>query len=205
MGDDARAEVLRPREDEILRDLESVGVSASSVSGLRTSGVRYRAAIPVLLTWLDRVDDPRLKDQVVRTLTVPWAGPDARLRLLREFREPGPQEDPTGTGLRWTVGNALEVLFDDDCYDEYARVVVDPAFGRGREMIVLALGRSKRPEAAGLLASLVADPTIGGHAIQALSRVATPAERAALESGLQDPRAWVRAAARRGLARLAPG
>jgi len=127
-----------------------------------------------------------------------------RRRFLRDFREL-PQEDPTILGLRWTIGNALNVLFVDEYYDDYARLVVDPVFGRSREMLALVLGRSKRPEAAALLASLVSDSTIGGHAIQALSRVATPAERAALESGLRDPRAWVRAAAWRGLSRLAPG
>ncbi len=52
MSDDARTEEARPREDEILRELESVGVSASSVSAGRTSGVRYRAVVPVLLAWL---------------------------------------------------------------------------------------------------------------------------------------------------------
>ena len=194
MSGNARTEVLRPREDEILRDLESVGVSASSVSALRTSGVRYRAATPVLLAWLDRVD-----------VSVPWAGPEVRQRFLSCFRELDPQEDPTGTGLRWTIGNALDVLFSDVSYDAYVTLVVEPAFGRGREMLALALGRSKRPEAAALLASLVGDPTIGGHAIQALSRVATPSERAALEAGLQDPRGWVRASARRGLSRLTTG
>lgn len=205
MSDNARTEELRPREDEILRDLESVGVRTSSVSALRTSGVRYRAAVPVLLAWLDRVDDPRLKDQLVRALSVPWAGPEVRQRFLSDFRELDPQEDPTGTGMRWTIGNALNVLFSDVYYDDYVTLVVEPAFGRGREMLALALGKSKRPEAAALLASLVGDPTIGGHAIQALSRVATPSERPALESGLQDPRGWVRASARRGLSRLTPG
>ena len=203
MSDHTRIEELRPREDEVLRDLKSVGVSASSVSGLRTSGTRYRAAVPVLLEWLDRVDDPRLRDQLVRALSVPWAGTEARQRFLRDFRELDPQEDTTGLGLRWTIGNALNILFVDEYYDDYVTLVVDPAFGRSREMLALALGRSRRSEAAALLASLAGDPTIGGHAIQALSRVATPAERAALESGLEDARAWVRASARRGLSRLA--
>jgi len=205
VSDSFRDENLRPREDEILRDLESVGVSASSVSGLRTSGMRYRAAVPVLLAWLDRVDDRRLKDQLVRTLSVPWVGPEVRQRFLRDFRELDLQDDPDGLGLRWTIGNALNVLFRDEHYDDYVALVVDPAFGRSRETLALALGKSKRPEVAALLASLVGDPAIGGHAIQALSRVATPAERAALESGLEDPRAWVRAAARRGVSRLTPG
>ena len=54
-----------------------------------------------------------MKDSLVRALSVPWAKPQAIEPLIAEFRQVAHSVDPTGMGLRWTVGNALNVLFDD--------------------------------------------------------------------------------------------
>ena len=74
---------------------------------LRHSGTKYKSAIPVLLRWLPKVAYSSLKEDIIRTLSVPWAKPEATPILLEEFKN---IEDPTGTGLRWVIGNALEVL-----------------------------------------------------------------------------------------------
>jgi hypothetical protein len=38
--------------------------------------------------------------------------------MIDEFRRVDSSVDPTGTGLRWTIGNALEVLADDSSFDD---------------------------------------------------------------------------------------
>jgi HEAT repeat protein len=191
-----------PGEEPVLAALAAAGFAARSLADLRHSGGPYRGAIPVLLEWLPKVTDRKVKEEIVRALSVPWAKPVAAQAMIEEFRHVDASLDPTGTGLRWTIGNALDVLADDSCFDELVELAQDRRFGRARQMIVLALGRSKNPAAAEVLLGLVDDPDVDGHAVKALGRLKAPVARAVLERKLDDNRAWVRGEARRALAKL---
>jgi len=122
--------------------------------------------------------------------------------MIDEFRRVNSSVDPTGTGLRWTIGNALEVLADDSSFDELAGLARDRRYGKARQMLVLGLGKSKRPEAVEVLVGLMDDPEVDGQAVMALGKLRTPLARAALESKRDDKRAWVRREARKALGRL---
>jgi HEAT repeat protein len=193
-----------PGEEPILAELAAVGFSTRSLADLRHSGTRYRDAVPVLLRWLARVSDPKVKEEIVRALSVPWAKPAATGPLVEQFRLVDASVDPTGLGLRWVIGNALDAVFDDAAFDAFAELAADRGYGRARQMVVLGLGKSKRPEAVGVLLGLVGDPDVDGHAVKALGKLKAPAARAALEAKLDDSRAWVRGEARKALAKL-PG
>jgi HEAT repeat protein len=186
-------------EPELLRELAEVGYEFDSLADLRTSRLRYRDAIPVLLSGLERATDRKVKGEIVRALSVPWAKPAATRPLIEQFRE---VEDETGMGLRWTIGNALEVVWDDSCFDDLVALARDVQFGKAREMVVLGLGRSKRTEAGDVLIELLDDPVVSGHAVKALRKLKVPAARAGLERMLDDERAWVRKEAQRALAAL---
>ncbi len=191
-------------EDELLlRDLRGVGYDVGHVSELRTSGERYAEAVPVLVDWLPRITDRGLLDSVVRALSVPWAKPAAVDALVRLFETLPPEEGEMG--LRWTVGNALEVVGDDGHFDDLARLARDRRFGRAREMVVLwfgKVGKKRRDDAVTLLLELVEDPDVDGHATQALARLGDPRSREALERMAGDDRAWVRSKATAGLKKL---
>ena len=192
-------------EESILAELATAGFRVQSLADLRQSGRRYPEAVPVLLRWLPRVCDPRLEEEVVRALSVPWARPAATGPLLARFRLVDAAVDPTGLGLRWVIGNALEVLFDDAHFPEFAELATDRDFGRARQMVVLGLGKSARPEAVDVLLDLLSDSEVDGHAIMALGKLRAPAARAGLEGKLNDGRPWVRREARKALAILGPG
>ena len=176
-----------------------MGYEVESLADLRSSGLRYRDAIPILLSGLASADDPRVKGEIVRALSVPWAKAVATRPLLEEFKRVA---DETGMGLRWIIGNALEVVWDDDCFEDLVELARDPSFGRAREMVVLGLRKSKRPEAGDVLIELLDDPVVSGHAVSALRRLKLPQARAGLERMLGDKRAWVRKEAQRALAAL---
>jgi HEAT repeat protein len=188
----------------LLEELAAAGYVVSSVSELRESGVRYRAAIPVLVNGLVQCDDVREREGIVRALSVPWARDEALGPLIAEFKSAQERWGPAGEGLAWAVGNALEVLADDSMFPELVELASDSRYGRARQMIVLALGKSKRPEAVQVLMGLVDDPEVDGHAISALAKLKAPAAREAFESKLDDERAWVRREARKALTKL-PG
>ncbi|MFF1531069.1 HEAT repeat domain-containing protein [Cellulomonas sp. NPDC058312] len=189
-------------EEPILVDLAAVGFAVRSLADLRRPGVRYRDAIPVLVEWLGRASDPKVKGEIARALSVPWAKPVAVRPVIEEFRAVDVEVDPTGTGVRWTMGNALEVLFDDAYFDAFVELAADKRYGKARQMVVLGLAKSKRPQVVDVLLGLVDDPDVDGHAVKALAKLRAPAARLAFESKLGDSRAWVRSEARKGLNRL---
>lgn len=187
-----------------MTELAAAGVATRSLTELRQSGKRYRGAVPVLLRWLERASDPKVKEELVRALSVPWAKPMATGPLIEQFQLVDQSVDPSGLGLRWTIGNALDVVFDDGSFDALAGLAQDRRYGKARQMVVLGLGKSKRPEAADVLLGLLDDPDVDGHAVKALGKLRSPAAREALEIKLDDRRAWVRDEARKALAKL-PG
>jgi HEAT repeat protein len=186
----------------LLGELAEAGFPVGSLTELRTSGQRYRAAVPVLLRWLPLVSDRNLKEDLVRALSVPWARPVAARPLLDEFDRVEMSDDPTGTGLRWAIGNALSIVADDSVFDELVRIVENRAFGKARQMVVIALGRSKRREAVPVLIGLLDDDDVSGHAVKALAKLRSHDARPALERMVNDPRSWVRKEAQKALAKL---
>jgi HEAT repeat protein len=189
--------------DSLLGDLAAAGFPVDSVWGLSQSGSRYRAAVPVLVTWLPRVTSPSEKEGIIRALSVPWARPEALGSIIDEFSALPVPGDPRQELVRWAAGNAIEVLWDDARFDDLVELAVDRRYGKAREMVVLGLGRSERPEAGRVLVELLEDPVVSGHAVEALARLKVPEARPGLERMTADNRAWVRRAARRALAKLA--
>ncbi|MFW8744913.1 HEAT repeat domain-containing protein [Mesorhizobium japonicum] len=186
----------------ILKELADAGFVASSLADLRHSGTRYKAAVPVLLRWLGRDVDPSVKEEIVRALSVPWAKPVAVEPLAEQFRSIDGTVDPTGFGLRWVVGNALAAVFDDAHFDLFAELATNRPYGKARQMIVAALGKSRDPRAVTVIAGLIDDPDVDGHAVKALAKFNSPTARLALAGKVDDKRAWVRNEARKALAKF---
>ncbi|QHK21026.1 hypothetical protein GU243_16385 [Pseudarthrobacter psychrotolerans] len=185
----------------MLSELADAGYPVASVSDLRNSGLRYEAAVPVLLKWLPKVA-LREMESIVRALSVPWAKSQALDPLIALFQADPVPSDAMGELLRWAVGNALEVLWDDTRFDELVALTKDKRFGKAREMVVLGFRRSKLPKAVDVLIRHLDDPEVSGHAVIALGKLRDPRARAGLESMTSDQRTWVRKAAETALSRL---
>lgn len=188
--------------EALLQELAAAGFEVASVSELRTSGLRYAQAVPALLRGLSRSESLEEREEIVRALSVPWARKQALVPLIEEFQSIELRDDGQLELLRWAVGNALEVLFDDGSFEALAELARDKRYGKARQMIVIGLGKSKRPEAVQVLLSLLDDPDVDGQAVKALGKLKAPAARVALEGKLADRRGWVRSEARKALAKL---
>jgi HEAT repeat protein len=186
----------------LLEELAAAGYPVGSVSELRTSRARYADAVPVLLRWLARAETLKEKEEIVRALSVPWARAAALGPLIKEFRAAPAPGDPKSELMRWAVGNGIEVLWDDARFEELVALARDERYGKAREMVVLGLGRSKRPEAGAVLVELLDDAVVNGHAVKALGKLRDPRARDGLRRMTEDGRAWVRKEAERALARL---
>lgn len=194
-----------PTPSGLLEDLRHAGVPVSDVWDLVNSQVQYRAALPVLIDWLQSVDArvpaderPKVREGLVRALSVPAARPAAAPVMIEEFRR---ALDPSGLGFRWVVGNALSVVADDSVFDEIMTLAQDPRYGKARQMVVLGLARSKDPRAVTLLVSLLDDEDVVAHAVMALGKIRPPGVRPLVERLLDHPQAFVRGEAKKALAR----
>ncbi len=195
---DARIEEFARLSKPILRELAAVGLSCSSIDGLRRSGVHYERAVPILIAWLPLITDPGLKEAVVRALSVPWARPVAAQPLIAEFlKAPG-----QGSGLKWAIGNALSVVADDSVFDNLAALVRDKRHGKAREMLAVAIGNMRDPRAVDLAIELLGDDEVAGHTLMAIGKLGAQKARPVVEPFLNHPKAWIRAKAKRVLARL---
>lgn len=178
----------------VLADLAAAGFEVEAVGDLRRLG-KYAKAVPVLARWLPRVEDAAVKEDIVRTLSVPWARDVAPL-LLSEFEQ---AEDP---GLRWAIGNALEVLANDDIADELIGLATNRQYGKAREMVTVGLGKLKHPRVTDVLLDLLADEEVVGHAVMALGKLRAKEARSSIEPLLKHPKPWVRKEAKKALANI---
>lgn len=180
--------------------LHAADFAVDSIAELFSRKLDYRDAIPLLVEWLPRVSNRDVKEDIVRALSVKWAKRTAAAPLLvAEFER---AEDPTGAGLRWAIGNALEVLASDEIADDMIRLATDRNYGRAREMVVVGLGKLKDARVLDVLVNLLTDEDVVGHAVMALGKLRAKVARLRIVSLLSHPKPWVRIEAKRALARI---
>jgi HEAT repeat protein len=191
---------------ELSTDLARAGVPVTELWELVNAKAQYPAAVPVLLDWLRHIEDrvpaeerEKVREGVVRALTVPAARPAAAPALIDQFRR---VVDPSGLGPRWVIGNALEVVIDDSVFDDVAAIVQEPAFGKARQMVLLGLARMKDPRTVPLLIELLEDEDVAAHAAKALGKLQATQARAALERHVASSGPAVRREAKKALAKL---
>ncbi len=187
----------------ILLDLASAGLYVESVADLFNRKMNYEKAIPILISWLPRVVDPHVKQDVIRALTVVWAKPFAAPLLIKEFQK---AVDPSGTGIRWVIANALAVVADDSVFDDVVLLVRDGRNGKAREMLALALANMKNPQAVRVLTGLLEDEQVVGHAVMALGKLKAKDARSFVEKLVSHPKKWIRKEVQKALIKMdSPG
>lgn len=190
---------LSEKEDRLIVDaLRTVGIEVNGVYDLvNRDDDDYPEAIPVLIGLLPKVRESRVKEGIIRALTVKEARGVAARPLLDEFYR---MED---TVFKWAVGNALNIVADWEHVDEILEIVQDRSHGNSRQMFAMALGRFRgRPEIVDVLIDLLDDDDVVAHALDALRRLKAEKARKAAERLLDHPRKLVRREAEKLLSAL---
>jgi hypothetical protein len=182
----------------VVSELQAAGYGFKSLDELRLSHQRYEAAVPILLHWLPRVSSEDAKETIVRTLSVPWAKPQAGPALIRAFKD-APQNQEL---LRWAIGNAIEVVVDSSLLEDIAEIVGDRGNGKSREMFALALGRIPGRTSVEILLKLLEDEEVAGHAIIALRKLKAVEALDHLGRFADHPKTWVRNEAKKAIGSL---
>ena len=184
---------------QLVLELNQLGFPVAEVSDLYNNKHEYKAAIPLLVSYLDRITDASQLEEVVRALSVKWAKPTATVKLAELFATVG---DANPLGLRWVVGNALAVVANDEVADDVLRYVTDQRYGRSREMLPLALVAMKDKRVDDVLIDLLDDDDVVGHALMAIKRRGVFRAYERVERLKGHPKAWVRKEAAATLLKL---
>jgi HEAT repeat protein len=162
----------------------------------------YRKAIPTLIDWLSRDEDFQRTQAIARCLAVPWATGIAGPALLQRLRR---NKNPADA-VSWALANALEVVATPAELCDLIELATDERYGHARQMLTLALGKIRDPNAVLTLRQLLSDPLVDGHAVQALGKLVSlpeaQAARSALLPFLESRVAWKRRAAKTTISRL---
>lgn len=181
----------------VLEDLRKAGFDVESVGDLRNTAP-YPSAVPVLIAWLPKIDNQYVKEDIIRRLSVPWARPHALRPILQEFKTL-PDKPPA---LKWAAGNALEVIADDSVFEEIVEIAIDPRHGRARDMVVASLGNMTDPRAVEILGDLLDDEAVAPYAVMGLGKLQVREARDRIEPFLTHPEEWIRAEAKKALAKI---
>ena len=183
----------------LMAELLSSGYDVKSLDVLAGSDA-CKDAVPILVKWLPKIVNPRVKQSIVRALTVSWARPGAVAALLTEFRN---TPDSANTGLKWAIGNALEVMASDEIFDDIVKLAQDKRHGTARQMLAIALGKMKNPRAVDVLICLLDDDDVVGHALTALRKLKSKQAQSHIVRLINHPNAWVRKVAKQALGKIA--
>lgn len=180
----------------VLKDLAARGVRVESIVEARCDRALFRTALPVLIDWFGRTDNPDLKVELAGALAAPWAKPSGAEALIEGFR------GVSDASVRWSIGNALAGIATDAEFDAIVELAEDGRYGRSRERLVVALGKMKDPRAVDVLTRLLSDADVIGQAVIALGKLRARRARQQVTALLKHDEAWIRRAAKTALGRM---
>jgi len=161
-----------PEAEPLLAALEAAGVDTVDFGifgPLSFTTFDFERAAPILVDWLPRVDDPRLKSVMVSSLAGQRsARGEGTRRLIAEFHRPEYEDEDH---LRWDIGDTLATLAGPADADAIIEMLRDRSAGTARQMLCDALSRTKDPRRVTVLIDLIDDDAVAGHAILALRRI----------------------------------
>ena len=151
---------------QLIADLRRAGHDISDLWEW-VNGKAPDSAGVILVHHLRHATHERLREGIARALTQK-SFKHAVPPLLEAFRTS--RDDST----RWAIANAIAFLgFPKGCWDEVLEIAANPAFGRGRQNLVLRLHRIKLPVVEQTLLGLVDDEDVDAFAVTALGYCGT--------------------------------
>jgi len=146
----ALEESLRIEQQTLIEELNSVGITITSVWDLVNTNKSYKKAIPILIRHLERTYNTRIKEGIVRALAVKEARGIACRAVIDEYQRTSIEDDH----YRWVFGNTMVIIITEEYLDDVIKVVLNEDNGDSRQNFIKALSKfrvSKVMEALAIL------------------------------------------------------
>ena len=162
--------IERAKEHQELTDeLAEVGIKISNIYDLVNTKSKYPKAIPILIKHLQFNYSDKIKEGIVRALTVPEAKGLAVSLLIKEYLQLSKDKE----NLKWVIGNAVNVTITKNEVADIFPIVLNKTNGISRQMFVAALGKIKSDIVKDVLLKLINDDdrVIRDEAKKALKKI----------------------------------
>jgi hypothetical protein len=162
--------IERAKEHQELTDeLAKIGINISNIYDLVNTKTKYSKAIPILIDHLQLNYSDKVKEGIIRALTVKEAKGLVVPLLVKEYLQlPIDKEN-----LRWVIGNAVNATITKSEVADIFPIVLNKENGLSRQMFIAALGKIKTDTVKDLLIDLVKDEdkVISNEAEKALKKL----------------------------------
>lgn len=186
----------------VVEALRFGGCKVTDVYALVNSPGDDSRAVPILIALLPTVEDLKVREGILRALSMPAAAGGGTAKVVVEEFKRALEQGAPPLGVPWAAANALSIVADDTVVDDLIVLIRDPRAGKAREMLALALGRTRNPRAVDVLVESLRDDELVGHAIAALTQLGAVSARSEIEKFADHPKAWVRNEAQKALRKL---
>jgi HEAT repeat protein len=122
-----------------------------------------RAAYPVLMEWLPRVETASMKETIARRLAQAGKRSETARALIREYRA------ADNDVVRWVLGDSIARVATPAEYDEVVELA--SSGDSGRQMLVYMLWRIKTDRSREVILEGIADSDVCIHAMYSLRRL----------------------------------
>ncbi|HEV3086950.1 MAG TPA: hypothetical protein VGX96_06955 [Candidatus Elarobacter sp.] len=158
-------------DTEIVEKLRSeCGLSVTSIDDLVNTKERYKEAYPALLQLLNRDYPIRIREMIVRSLTVPDARDIAFDRLVKMYAEPEHVVTSRAIGYesyRSALANAISVLANRADREIIKQLAQDHKYGASRSAFVRSMSRWKDRSVDAIVLDALSDPDTQYAAVEA--------------------------------------
>lgn len=126
----------------LVADLANIEIKVTSVWDLVNQPANYIAAIPILVRHLQLPYHPKIKEGIVRALTVKEARGVAGRAILNELK----RTELSASEMRWLLANALRKTTDESMHDDLKKMIADAQYDDVRNILKSAVRNSKKTE-----------------------------------------------------------
>ena len=187
--------MIKLDKSQLIKRIRKQGIEIDSINELMKIGSKDKDLIPLIVEFLQLIDDETDKEFLVRCLGVKGYY-EASSHLIKEFYS---TEKIT---YKWAIGNSLAIISDETKLDEMLKIVVDKKHGISRQMIVEGLGAYNTNEVRKILIQLLSDEDVVDHAIYALSKIGDESTKKYIEPFVTHKTTWIRKSAIKALKKI---
>ncbi|MEC9067668.1 MAG: hypothetical protein VX569_10360 [Pseudomonadota bacterium] len=124
----------------VVADLAKRGIYVRSLGEFINTSESYPEAIPVLLEHLQRDYPLRIRESIIRSLTVREARGEGARIMLAEFRNSGNEHHQ----IRWAMANAFDVIADAEMIPELEELAARERDDSVARMLEMAIKSAKK-------------------------------------------------------------
>lgn len=183
-------------EQYLLKELKAVEAPVStSVWDLVNTKLKYPKAVPILIKHLAIPYPERIKEGIIRALSVKEAKGKAGHALIEEYYKI-PREN---SSLRWVIGNAMISVINRDIIQDVIAIVRNKENGSSRSRFVFALGKMREEQT---IIDLLDDDEMARYAIEVLGILKSAKAKEKIQQLLYHPNPDIKKEAEKALKKI---